>query len=111
MRKREQGQISQAGRKAERGQNVVEFAMSAFLFFLLVAIVIDIGRAVWYDNTLQQAVRTATRYAIVHGSKSASPIGPGDGQYVAGPPSSDSAITTQVDKNIIGFSSAMVVVT
>ena len=40
---------------------------------LLVFGIIDLGRAVWEENTLAYAAREGTRYAIVHGSGCESP--------------------------------------
>jgi hypothetical protein len=46
------------------------------VFLVIVTGVLDLGRAVFQENTLNYAAREATRYLIVHGSKSSSPIGP-----------------------------------
>jgi len=69
-------------RRGERGQALVEFAFVGIAFFILVLGMIDVGRAVWNYNTLAQATREGTRYAIVHGSKATDPSGPGDEQAV-----------------------------
>ena len=65
-------------RRREQGQALVEFALISIVFFILVFGMIDVGRAVWNYNTLAQATREGTRYAIVHGSNSSSPSGPGN---------------------------------
>ena len=69
--------------RGERGQALVEFALVGIVFFLLLYGTIDVGRAVWNYNTLAQATREGTRYAIVHGANSSDPSGPGDGQAVS----------------------------
>ena len=66
----------------ERGQALVEFAMAAIVFFVMVFGVIDVARAVWNYNTLAQATREGTRYAIVHGSLSPDPASTADQQDV-----------------------------
>jgi Flp pilus assembly protein TadG len=62
----------------DRGQSTIELALCAIVFFTVLAGVFDIGRGVWYFTTMESAAREATRYAIVHGSKSSSPSGPGN---------------------------------
>jgi Flp pilus assembly protein TadG len=64
--------------RQEGGQALVEFALVAIVFFILVLGMIDVGRAVSNYNTLAQATREGTRYAIVHGAYSSDPSGPGD---------------------------------
>ena len=46
-----------------RGQTILEFALLAPLFFLLVCGVIDFGRMFYVQMTLQNAIRQAGRYA------------------------------------------------
>ena len=58
------------------GQALVEFAMIAPVFFLLVFAIIDFGRYVYYVQILNNAAREGARYAIVHGSRSLNPSGP-----------------------------------
>ncbi|HVP55659.1 MAG TPA: TadE/TadG family type IV pilus assembly protein [Candidatus Eisenbacteria bacterium] len=50
--------------KANSGQTLVEFAISAILFLLLVFAVIDFSFFFYVKLTLQHAVREAGRYAI-----------------------------------------------
>ncbi len=58
----------------DEGQSLVEFALVLPVLLLLVLGLFDVARAVWQENTLAFAAREATRYAIVHGSASSSPI-------------------------------------
>ncbi|HEV2009579.1 MAG TPA: TadE/TadG family type IV pilus assembly protein [Candidatus Limnocylindria bacterium] len=60
----------------ERAQSLVEFALILPLLLLIVTGLFDVARAVWQENTLAFAAREATRYALVHGSTSTTPIGP-----------------------------------
>ncbi len=46
---------------------MVEFALIAPLFFLLLFSIIEFGRAVYYIQMLNNAAREGARYAIVHG--------------------------------------------
>ena len=50
--------------RARRGQSLVEFAMVAPLFFLLVFGITDFGRLFFTQSTLQHALREAGRYAV-----------------------------------------------
>lgn len=64
-----------AGQGHERGQALIEFAVAASLFFLLIFGMFDAARAVWYHNTLQDATQEAARYAAVHGANSTDKTG------------------------------------
>jgi TadE-like protein len=59
-----------------RGQALVEFALVAPIFFLLLFSIIELGRAVYYIQMLNNAAREGARYAIVHGAESLCPSGP-----------------------------------
>ncbi len=58
----------------DRGQAVVEFALTLPVLLLIIFGLFDLARAVWQENTLAYAAREGTRYAIVHGSASESPV-------------------------------------
>ncbi|MFC5475285.1 TadE/TadG family type IV pilus assembly protein [Paraherbaspirillum soli] len=51
-------------RRQERGASVVEFALIAPLFFLLLFAVFDSGIMFWVNLTMQYAVREGARYAV-----------------------------------------------
>lgn len=59
-----------------RGQALVEFALIAPIFFLLLFGLIEFGRAVYTIQILDNAAREGARYAIVHGAASTCPSGP-----------------------------------
>lgn len=63
-------------RPASAGQALVEFALVAPIFFLLLFGIIEGGRFILYYQTLNNATREGARYAIVHGSNSLCPSGP-----------------------------------
>jgi len=63
-------------RREDGGQSLVEFALVLPLLLVVVLGVIDLALVVWQGNTLGYAAREGTRYAIVRGSGSLSPIGP-----------------------------------
>ena len=69
---------------SDRGQDLVEFAITIPLFMVLVFGIIDFGRAAYYYSAIQNGSREAARYAIVH-------------------PGSDSAIETYVRDRVIGL--------
>ena len=52
----------------EGGQSLVEFSLILPIFFLLLFGLIDMGRAVYVNNTLSQAAREATRLAAAQAS-------------------------------------------
>jgi Flp pilus assembly protein TadG len=62
--------------RGSRGQALVEFALVAPVFFLMLFSLIDFGRYVYYVQILNNAAREGSRYAIVHGSASLNPSGP-----------------------------------
>ena len=60
-----------------RGQALVEFAMVAPLFFLLLFGIIESGRFIFYYEVLNNATREGARYAIVNGANTIGcPTGP-----------------------------------
>ena len=59
-----------------RGQALVEFALVAPIFFLLLFAIIDFGRYVYYVQILNNAAREGARYAIVHGANGIPSSGP-----------------------------------
>lgn len=65
------------GRTHRRGQALVEFAMVAPIFFLVLFAIIEGGRFVFVYETLNNATREGARYAIVNGANSLGcPTGP-----------------------------------
>ena len=63
-----------------RGQSLVEFALVLPLFLVMLMAVVDVGRAIWAQNSLAAAAREGARYAIVHGGSDGTvcPVGPTD---------------------------------
>lgn len=51
--------------KAERGQSMVEFALIVPVFVLILIGLLDVGRAVYASNAINNAARQAARLAIV----------------------------------------------
>jgi Flp pilus assembly protein TadG len=65
--------------REDRGSTLVEFALIAFMFVIVLAGVVEMGRMVLVYNTIANAAREGTRYAIVHGAdQTVSPSGPGN---------------------------------
>ena len=52
--------------ESERGQALVEFALSVTVFLMLLMAVFDFGRAIYMNNGLSQAAREVARTASVH---------------------------------------------
>jgi hypothetical protein len=64
-------------RRRTRGQAMVEFALVAPMFFLLLFGIIEAGRFIFYYETLSNATREGARYAIVNGANTVGcPSGP-----------------------------------
>jgi Flp pilus assembly protein TadG len=65
--------------RENRGSSLVEFALISFMFVMVLAGVVEMGRMVLVYNTIANAAREGTRYAIVHGAdQTVSPSGPGN---------------------------------
>jgi Flp pilus assembly protein TadG len=64
------------GRRSRRGQALVEFALIAPIFFLVLFTIVEAGRFIFYYEVLNNATREGARYAIVHGENSFDPTGP-----------------------------------
>jgi len=56
--------VAQRRRARTRGQTLLEFAIVAPLFFLLVFAIMDFGRLFFVQMALQDAMREAARYAV-----------------------------------------------
>lgn len=54
--------------KSCRGQALVEFAVVAIVLTALILVIFEFGRIMLCYNTIANAARVGTRYAIVHGS-------------------------------------------
>jgi len=65
-------------RRPGAGQALLEFALILPLFLIMLMGVIDVGRAIWAQNSLSSAAREGARFAIVHGgsASTACPVGP-----------------------------------
>ena len=64
-------------RGRSRAQAMVEFALVAPMFFLLLFGIIEAGRFIFYYETLNHATREGARYAIVNGASTLGcPSGP-----------------------------------
>ncbi len=55
------------GEGHERGQAMIESAVTTMVFFLLVLGVVEFGRVMYTYHSVCHAARMGTRYAIVHG--------------------------------------------
>jgi Flp pilus assembly protein TadG len=50
-----------------RGQGLVEFALVLPVFMVILIGMVDMGRAIWANNSVANAAREAARFASVHG--------------------------------------------
>jgi Flp pilus assembly protein TadG len=76
-----------------RASSGVQFALVLPVFLSMVLGIMDMGRLMWTQNTLAQAAKKSARFAIVHGSTSASPATAAD-------------ITAAVEQHLAGLSGA-----
>ena len=67
--------------RGRHGQSLVEFALVAPLFFLLVFAITDFGRLFFTQSTLQFALREAGRYAVTGQHQPLDPSNPGGATY------------------------------
>jgi len=54
-------------RKRAGGQGLVEFALVLPVFMVMLIGMVDLGRAIWANNSVANAAREAARFASVHG--------------------------------------------
>lgn len=97
-------------RHRRKGQALVEFALIAPLFFLLLFGIIEAGRFIFYYEILNNATREGARYAIVNGANT---IGCSTGPAAPGTTSCDPAgndVIARVRQAAIGVSGTITVV-
>ncbi len=59
---------------SEAGNTIVEFALLAPLFFIVVFGMIDIGRLYWTVSSMEYAVEAAGRYAMINTSATSNQV-------------------------------------
>ena len=52
-------------KRRQKGQTLVEFALVAMIFFVILFGLIEFARALWTWNTIAQATRAGARFAVV----------------------------------------------
>jgi Flp pilus assembly protein TadG len=75
--------------QSERGQVLVEFALSVLMFLVLILGILDFGRALYAYHAVGYAARAGTRYAVVRGAAC--------NGAVAGCPATQSSVTSYVE--------------
>ncbi len=60
------------------GQAMIEYALTAMIFFSMVFFIIDGGRILWNYITVAEVARVGARYGMTHGSLSTSALSPGN---------------------------------
>jgi Flp pilus assembly protein TadG len=81
--------------RSEKGATIVEFALCFLLCFTVLYGIMEFSRVVYSRTVLAAATREATRYAIVHGSKS-------------GIPATEEILTEKVRRWAIGLNTAAI---
>jgi Flp pilus assembly protein TadG len=69
-------------KQRQRGSSVLEFGLAFLVFLSIMYGIMEFGRVVASYNILSGAAREGVRYAMVHGSASASPASSSDIQTV-----------------------------
>ena len=95
-------------RQRRRGQAMVEFALVAPIFLLLLFAIVEFGWYVYSVQMLNEAAREGARYAIVHGSTSLCPSGPMPGGAQDWCDPSGSKIEAVVMGRAVGIPSASI---
>jgi Flp pilus assembly protein TadG len=85
-----------------RGTHIVELALILPVFLLFIFATLDFALIMWAYGTVSEASRAGARYAMVHGSMAASPVGP---------TANDSTVQTQVQNNALALNTANLTVT
>ena len=89
---RDRQPVTRAVGSGSRGQAMVEFALVAPIFFLLLFAIIEGGRFIFYYELLNNATREGARYAIIHGAK---------GSPCSGPPVGTASCADAAGNNVI----------
>jgi Flp pilus assembly protein TadG len=89
-------------RKPRRGTHIVELALILPVFLLFIFATLDFALIMWAYGTVSEASRVGARYAMVHGSMAASPVGPS---------ANDSTVQTKVQDNALALNTANLTVT
>lgn len=63
---RRRGTVVRTDTRGERGQDAAEFALIIPVLFLILMVIFDLGRAVYYASVLDNAAREGARYASLH---------------------------------------------
>lgn len=58
--------MSRITRSRKRGQALVEFAIVLPIFLLVVLLIFDAGRAIYFYSAIHNAAREGARYGIIH---------------------------------------------
>ncbi len=93
-------------RRRPAGQAMVEFALVAPMFFLLLFGIVEAGRFIFYYETLSHATREGARYAIVNGANT---LGCPSGPAAPGTSGCDTAgnnVVTRVRQAAVGVPTA-----
>lgn len=61
-------------RRGERGAALVEFAIGATVFLMVMFGVVEFGRCLWTHNALSDAARRGARYAVNHPSSDSTAV-------------------------------------
>jgi hypothetical protein len=91
---------------------MVEFALVAPMFFLLLFGTVEAGRFIFYYQTLSHATREGARYAIVNGAN-VDPVGCPSGPPAPGSSACDTTganVVTRVRQSAVGVPSAGIAV-
>jgi Flp pilus assembly protein TadG len=90
-------------RRTEGGTALLEFALTALIFTVLIFGIVDVGRAAFAYTWVSNAARQATRFAMVRGTNCSGLSG--------GCPAQPTDLTTYVDSLATGIDTSQLTVT
>src|SRR5438046_10611008 len=87
---------SQTVQTHQRGQAMVEFALTIVLLMLMMFAVLELSIFIYTYSVLANAAKEGVRYAIVHGTDNSTPSGPSSGSASSPPCTASSSNVTNV---------------
>src|SRR3974377_1003331 len=89
-------------KQPRRGTHIVELALILPVFLMFIFATLDFALIMWAYGTVSEASRAGARYAMVHGSMAASPVGPS---------ANDSTVQAKVKSTALALNTSNLTVT
>jgi Flp pilus assembly protein TadG len=88
-------------RARERGQTLLEFALVLMVLLMIILVIVDLSRAVFYYSVLHNAAREGARYGIVNPTAPDADIIAASQALTAGMNFKTAEVTRPADKTIV----------